>query len=231
MISKRGFRKPLKARRRASIAVFCSGNGSNLQALLDAERSGRLGGRIDLVVSDRPDAYAIVRACLRGKAVALIERKYFESRRQYDCALKDLLNKRKINLVVLAGFMRILSADFISGFRGRILNIHPSLLPAFPGAHSIRDAVKFGVKQSGVTVHFATEELDNGPIILQEALPVRSSDTEKDLAERIHRIEHRLYPRAVRLLAEGRLKLQGRKVIIKTKPKHSSSTKLRKDIP
>lgn len=196
------------------IAVFCSGSGTNLEALLTAEKKGRLGAVVALVVCDNPGAFAIVRANRRGKPVALIEPARFASRAAFDRAVVAVLKKSRIDFVVLAGFMRILTPAFLSAWRGRILNIHPSLLPAFRGAHAIRDAFAYGAGVTGVTVHFVTEELDAGPVILQEPVAVRLKDTPDSLEAKIHRIEHRLYPEAVRLFAAGRLKVKGRRVVI-----------------
>lgn len=195
---------------------MCSGNGSNLQALLDAERSGKLGSaRIELVVSDRADAYALARANKAGKPAAFLDPKDFADRAAFDAALLGVLRKARIDIVVLAGFMRILTAGFVDAFSGRMLNIHPSLLPAFKGAHAIRDAVEYGARVSGVTVHFVTPDLDGGPVILQEAVEVKAGDTAESLAKRIHAVEHRLYPQAVRLLAAGKVAVKGRQVRIR----------------
>ena len=193
------------------VAVFCSGSGSNLEALLAAERKGLLGARIALVVCDKPGAFAIVRANRAKKPVFLLEAAGFTSREAYDAAVTAVLRKLKIDLVVLAGFMRILSADFVRVWRGHILNIHPSILPAFKGAHAIRDAFAYGVKVTGVTVHFVTEDLDTGPVVAQEAVPVAPRDTLKSLEEKIHKVEHRLYARAVRLVAGGNVKYKENK--------------------
>jgi len=197
------------------IAVFCSGNGSNLQALIDARRRGGLKAEIALVLCDRADAYAIVRANRHSIPVALLSRGDFDSRAGFEKAALGILKKAGVKLVVLAGFMRILGPDFVRAYPDRILNIHPALLPAFKGAHGVRDAKAYGVKVTGVTVHFVTEDLDDGPVILQEAVAVRADDTEASLLKRVHKVEHRLYPKAVRLFAEGRLKVRGRKVLVK----------------
>ena len=196
------------------LAVFASGSGSNLEALIRAEKAGKLKSEIALVVCDNPDAYAIARANKYGKPVFLCEPKTFGSREDYEKAMVEVLKKDKIGLVVLAGFMRILTPYFVGAFRGRILNIHPSLLPAFPGAHAIRDAFQQGAKVTGVTVHFVTEELDGGPIILQRSVEVGPHETLDALEARIHKIEHRLYPEAVRLFAKDKLSIRNRKVTI-----------------
>lgn len=199
--------------RNVRLAVLCSGNGSNLQALLDAERAGRLGpARVALVLTDRADAGALVRANRSGKPAAFLDPKDFADRAAFDAAVLRVLRKDRIDLVVLAGFMRILTPKFVNAFSGKMLNIHPSLLPAFKGAHAVRDAVEYGARVSGVTVHFVTPDLDSGPIVLQEAVAVSTKDTEQSLAKRIHAVEHRLYPLAVRKLAEGKLSVKGRQV-------------------
>ncbi|MBI3322474.1 MAG: phosphoribosylglycinamide formyltransferase [Candidatus Omnitrophica bacterium] len=181
-----------------AIAVFCSGRGTNLQAILDAARQGRLRARVALVVSDNPGAYALERA-RRAKVpqVVVADPRRFRSREAYDRALARLVDASGARLVVLAGWMRLLSRPFVRRCWGRILNVHPALLPSFPGVHAVRDALRHGVKVTGVTVHLVDEQIDHGPILLQEAVEVKPKDTEKTLHERIHRVEHRLYPRAI----------------------------------
>jgi phosphoribosylglycinamide formyltransferase-1 len=193
----------------ARIAVLASGAGTNLQALLDDHH---VGTSVVLVVSDRPDAGALTRARTRGIKAVYLEPAKHATRDAYDLALRDLLEEEAIEVVVLAGFMRILGPAVVGAFRDRILNVHPSLLPAFPGAHAPQDALAWGAKVTGCTVHLVDEEVDHGPIVLQEAVPVRPDDIEATLHRRIQAVEHRLYPRAVRLLAEGRLKVEGRRV-------------------
>ena len=199
----------------ARIAVLASGAGSNLQALLD---DPHVGPWIVLVVSDRPDAGALGRARLRGiKAVAL-EPSHYGSREAHDRGVAALLEEEAIEFVLLAGYMRILGPGVVAAFRDRILNVHPSLLPAFPGAHAPRDALAWGAKLSGATVHLVDEEVDHGPIVLQEAVPVLPEDDEATLHARIQAVEYRLYPRAARLLVEGLLKVEGRLVHILDEP-------------
>ena len=196
-----------------NIAVFVSGRGSNLQALINAEEKNMLApGEIKLVVCDKPGVYAIECAKLKGIPVFLLEGKGFESREAYDQKIMEQLKERDIGLIVLAGFMRILSASFIERYRNRILNIHPALLPDFKGAHGIKDAYEAGVKVTGVTVHFVTEELDSGPVILQRCVEIDETDTLGSLEEKIHKEEHKLYPEAVKLFAEGRLLVEDGKV-------------------
>jgi len=194
------------------IAVLCSGNGSNLQAIIDAIGSGSLKVTIALVVADNPKAYALTRAKNAQIETLVLKAEGFSSREAYDKELAERIRSKGVGLVVLAGFMRLMSAYFIREFKDKILNIHPSLLPSFKGTHGIRDALAYGVKVTGPTVHFVDEELDHGPIVLQSAVEVRDDDTEETLLERVHRAEHSLYPEAIRLFAEGRLKIEGRKV-------------------
>ncbi|OGX39333.1 MAG: phosphoribosylglycinamide formyltransferase [Omnitrophica WOR_2 bacterium RIFCSPHIGHO2_02_FULL_68_15] len=199
-------------RPRPAIAVFCSGQGTNLQALLDAARRGALRARIALLISDRPDALALTRARRAGVEARYINPKAFPTRAAYERALIRLCDEHGVRLVCLAGYMRLLTPVFVRRFRNRLLNVHPALLPAFPGASAIRDALAWGAKVTGVTVHFVDEEMDHGPIILQEAVPIRPGDTEARLLSRVHRVEHRLYPRAIGLVLAGRVRVEGRKV-------------------
>ena len=193
------------------IAVLASGSGTNLQALLDDDYVGR---RIALVAADRADAYALERARARSVEAVNLDPTEHSGRDAYGRALVDLLRSRSIDLVVMAGFMRVLSAEAVHAFEGRLLNVHPSLLPAFPGAHAVADALAWGVRVTGVTVHLVDEEVDHGPIVLQEAVEIRPGDDRETLEARIHEAEHRLLPRAVRALAEGRLRVEGRAVVI-----------------
>ncbi len=197
------------------IAVLASGNGSNLQAILDAVDNGEIkGAAVTLVVSDRENAYALERAKIKGIKTKHLSASRYTSREEYDRDLVTYLEEQGIDLVVLAGFMRLLSPYFVMAFNRRVLNIHPSLLPAFPGGHGVEDALAYGVKVSGCTVHFVDEGMDTGPIILQEAVPVREDDTKESLHQRIHSLEYRLYPRAIDLWVRGKLKIQGRRCII-----------------
>jgi len=191
----------------ARVAVLASGKGSNLQALLE---DPVVRPWIALVVSDREDSGALLRAEDAGVSTIFLDGKAYASREDYDHALLDVLTMENIEHVVLAGFMRILSSDLVRAFAGRLLNIHPALLPAFPGTHAVRDALEWGVKVTGVTVHLVDEEVDHGPIVLQEPVRVEEGDDGESLLARIHEVEHRLYPLAVRLLVEGKLKVEGR---------------------
>lgn len=202
---------------RTVLGVLVSGRGSNLQAILDAILAERLKAKIGVVISDNPGALALKRVAGFDITTAVIERKKFADKRSFEQAIAAELQLHHVELVVMAGFMRILSSGFIGQFPGRIMNIHPALLPAFPGLDAQAQAVRYGVKVSGCTVHFVDEGVDTGPIILQEAVPVLDGDDERALAERILHVEHRLYPRAVGLFCDGRLKIEGRKVIITEK--------------
>lgn len=198
------------------IAVFASGNGSNLQALIDAEKAGELSsGEITLVISDNPGAYALKRAEEAGIPTYVQAPKPGETRVSFDEKVTEVLRKKGIEFIVLAGFMRILSDAFVDEFAGKIMNIHPALLPSFKGACGIKDAFEYGVKITGVTVHFVDNVLDGGPVILQEAVPVLPEDTLESLEEKIHEAEHKLYPLAVRRFVDGKIKLEGRKVFFK----------------
>ncbi len=197
-----------------NIAVFCSGNGTNLQAIIDAKKRGYIKAELRLVVSDVPDCFALTRAKKAGLETVVVERKNFNSKKDFEREILKNLRKENIELIVLAGFMRLVSRDFVDKYKNRILNIHPALLPSFKGTHGIKDAFMYGVKVTGPTVHFVTEDMDAGPIILQAPVIVKEDDTEETLADAIHREEHRIYPEAIKLFTEGRLKIQGRKVKI-----------------
>jgi phosphoribosylglycinamide formyltransferase-1 len=199
------------------VGVLISGRGSNLQALIDAQRAGGLGGEIALVFSNVAGAPGLERARAAG-IPTLVRDHRGRPREDYDRELADVLAQHGVGLVCLAGYMRLLSAGFVRAFAGRILNVHPSLLPAFPGRDAQRQAWQHGVKLSGATVHLVDEGLDSGPILLQEGVPVREDDTPESLAERILEAEHRLYPRAVRLVLEQGYRLAGRRVIFEAAP-------------
>jgi phosphoribosylglycinamide formyltransferase-1 len=185
-----------------TLGVLISGRGSNLQAILDAVRQGELDARVGIVVSNVATAPGVARAEEAGVPTAVIDHKRFSSREEFDQAVVDELRRHEVDLVCLAGFMRLLSPLFIRAFPGRILNIHPALLPAFPGLHAQRQALEHGVKVSGCTVHIVDEELDHGPIVQQTAVPVGDDDTEETLSARILKEEHRAYPKAIRLMLE-----------------------------
>ena len=195
------------------VGVLASGRGSNLQALIDAQRRGELGGEIAVVFSNVEGAAALDRA--RRAGIPAVFRDHRGRRREdFDAEVAQILVAHGVDLVCLAGYMRLLSAGFVAAFEGRILNVHPALLPAFPGLHSRRRAVEHGAKVGGATVHLVEAGLDAGPIVAQEAVRVLSTDTEETLAARILEAEHRIYPRAVRALLEGRCRVEGRRVIV-----------------
>jgi phosphoribosylglycinamide formyltransferase 1 len=198
-----------------AVGVLASGRGSNLQALLDACAAPGFPARITVVISDREQALALERARAAGVEALWINPKDFPDRESFDLALVREFQARNVGLVCNAGFMRILSPAYVRAFAGRALNIHPSLLPAFPGLHAQRQALDHGARIAGATVHFVDDNLDGGPIVLQAAVPVEPGDTEATLSARILVEEHRLYPAAVRLFAEGRLEIMGRRVIVK----------------
>lgn len=197
-----------------NIAVFASGRGTNLGAIIRAIKNGKLKANLALLVSDNPKAKAINRARRAGVKTALIKREDFSSKEAFENKIIENLKTNKIDLIVLAGFMRVISAEFVRKYRNRILNIHPSLLPSFKGAHGIKDAFDFGVKVTGVTVHFVDEKMDNGAIILQKEIRIDEEDTLNSLEVKIHKVEHKLYPAAIKLIIEGKLKLRGRRVSI-----------------
>jgi phosphoribosylglycinamide formyltransferase-1 len=193
---------------------MASGRGSNLQSILDAIANGRLDGKVALVISDRADATALDRARAAGVPARHLDPKAFPSREAHDAAAADLLRGAGVELVALAGYMRLITRALLDAFPNRIINVHPSLLPAFPGLNAQRQAIEYGVKLSGCTVHFVTEGMDAGAIILQAAVPIRDDDTEATLADRILAEEHRLLPEALQLYAQGRLSIEGRRVRI-----------------
>ncbi len=201
-------------RRPAPIGVLISGSGTNLQSIIDAIEAKELDAKIQVVLSNRADAYGLVRAKKHGIPIEVLDHKRFPSREAFDQAVVDILRDHEVELVVLAGFMRLLSPVFVGAYSNRIMNIHPAVLPAFPGLHAQKKAVEHGVRFSGCTVHFVNEECDEGPIIIQAVVPVFAEDTEESLASRILEQEHRIYPRAIQLYSEGRLRIEGRKVFV-----------------
>lgn len=195
------------------LAVLVSGNGSNLQAMIDARARGEFAPEIRVVISNRPGVGALERAARAGIEALVIDHKTFPDRVSFDTALDAELRKREVEWVALAGFMRLLSPGFVSSWRGRLVNVHPSMLPAFPGARALQAALEAGVEQTGVTVHFVDEGTDTGPAIAQAPVPILPGDTEETLAARVHTVEHRLFPRAVAAVATGRVKLEGNRVV------------------
>jgi len=196
------------------IAVFASGFGSNLQALIDYNNKHGLNGDIVLVFSNNKDAFALERAKKNNIKAVFMDPTRYSSREQYDSEIIEMLEEEKIDLVVLAGYMFLLSQEFVHRFKNKILNIHPALLPSFKGTHGIKDAYRYGVKVTGVTVHFVDEDLDSGPIILQEAVDIDPDDSVEELEEKIHKVEHKIYPEAVKYFCKDRLEIDGRRVKI-----------------
>jgi phosphoribosylglycinamide formyltransferase-1 len=201
--------------KKLKIGVLASGRGSNFQSIVDSADSGYLNAEIVLLITDNPQAFAIERAKKYGIEHLVVKPGEYHSKDTYYETVVRELNKRSIDLVVLAGFMRVVGKPLIAAFPSRIMNIHPALLPSFPGLHGQRQAHEYGVKISGCTVHFVDEGMDTGPIIIQAAVAVRDDDTEDSLSERILKYEHKIYPEAIKLFSEGRLELVGRKVKIK----------------
>lgn len=196
------------------IAVFVSGRGTNLAAIIRAKEKGIINAEIALVLSDNKKALALKKAQRAGIKAVFIDPEIFSVREELEQEIIKAVEVEQIDLIVLAGFMRILSANFLSRFPNKILNIHPALLPSFKGAHAIVDAFNYGVKVAGVTVHFVDEEVDHGPIILQKCVNIDASDTLESLGSRIHKLEHKIYPEAIRLVLEGCLRIENRKVRI-----------------
>jgi phosphoribosylglycinamide formyltransferase-1 len=197
-----------------NLAVFASGKGTNFAAIARAVKSGKLKANLALLVCDQPGALVLAKARRAGTKIALIKREDFAGREEFEKEIIRRLDEYKIDLIVLAGFMRVLGPDLIRRYQNKIMNIHPALLPAFKGSAGIKDAFDYGVKVTGVTVHFVDEEMDHGPIILQAAVKVEEKDTLQTLEAKIHQVEHKLYPQAIRLFSEGKLTVEGRQVKI-----------------
>lgn len=196
------------------LGILVSGSGTNMENIARAIGQGRLPASIAVVISNVSGAYALVRANSHGLKSAFVDPGSFPDRIAYDQELVRILRENEVDLVVLAGYMLLVGNEFVRAFRSRIMNIHPALLPSFPGTSGVADALAHGVKVTGVTVHFVDEGLDTGPIILQEAVPIVQGDTEEKLYPRIHEVEYRLYPEAIRYFCEGRLRVEGRRVTI-----------------
>lgn len=205
----------LSPKKRGRVAVLLSGRGSNFRAIHDAMRAGRIDADISLVFSNKAEAQGLESARERGLEALALDPKPFPAKEDYDRRIVEELRKRDIDLVCLAGYMKIVTPYFCREYRNRIMNIHPALLPSFPGLHVQRMALEWGVRFSGCTTHFVAEEVDMGPIILQAVVPVLPEDTEDTLSDRILVEEHRIYPESVRLFFEGRIEVRGRRVLIK----------------
>ena len=198
------------------LGVLISGNGSNLQSIIDRIEKGSLKAVIKIVISNNPDALGLKRAEKHSIPCVVLKNRDFKSKEDFDSKLIKTLKDNGVDLVVLAGFMRIISPAFLKAFTHKIMNIHPALLPSFPGLHGQKQAVDYGVKFSGCTVHFVDEGVDTGPVIIQSVVPVLDDDTEESLAARILKEEHKIYPRAIQLFADGKIEIKGRKVCIKS---------------
>jgi phosphoribosylglycinamide formyltransferase-1 len=201
-----------------NIVILISGRGSNMEAIVRAQQAEAWPARIAAVISNKPDAKGLAFAQAHGIPTAVVANKEFPSREAFDAALRETIDRFEPDLVVLAGFMRILTAPFVEHYAGRMLNIHPSLLPLFPGLHTHRQALDAGVQEHGATVHFVTAELDHGPAVIQARIPVLPGDTEDSLAERLLAEEHVIYPQAVRLFIEDRLSIEDGEVRIAATP-------------
>ena len=201
--------------KKIALGVLVSGSGSNLQSIIDNVEKGFVDAEIKVVISNNPDAYALVRAQKYNIPSVIIKHADFQTRDNFDQKMIDVLKSYSVDLVVMAGFMRLLSPLFLQAFPLKIMNIHPAILPAFPGMDAQKKAVEYGVKFSGCSVHFADEGVDSGPIIIQAIVPVYDDDTESTLSARILKEEHRIYPQAIQFYAEGRIEIIGRKVSIK----------------
>lgn len=200
---------------RVKLGVLISGSGSNLQSIIDHIEAGRLEAEIRVVVSNVPGAYGLIRAEKHGLRTVVVDHRGFAARAEFDARLVEVLREHEVELVVLAGFMRVLTPTLLEAFPGRLMNIHPALLPSFPGVHVWQKAIDYGVKFSGCTVHFVDTGTDTGPIIIQAVVPVLDDDDADSLAARILRQEHRIYPRAIQLYAQGRLEVEGRRVRVR----------------
>ncbi len=212
---------------KCDVVVLLSGSGSNLQALIDSARAGDSPVRIRAVISNRADAYGLERARNAGIDTAVLDHKAFDGREAFDRALVEQIDAFSPQLVVLAGFMRILSGDFVRHYAGRLLNIHPSLLPKYKGLHTHQRALEAGDAEHGCSVHFVTEELDGGPLVVQAIIPVAPDDTPETLAQRVHSQEHLIYPLAVRWFAEGRLRLGEQGAVLDGQPLAASGHLIR----
>lgn len=207
----------MERRRKLRLGVLISGSGTNLQAILDAIHDGTLDADVAVVISNREQARGLERARKAHVDAVWLDREAYVTFKEYNQALRHTLEAHAVDLVVMAGYMRLLGSEVLDAFPLRVVNIHPALLPAFPGANGVRDAFDYGVKVTGVTVHFADEQFDKGPIIAQEAVRIDESATLATLEEKIHEVEHRLYPAALQLIAENRIRVTGRVVRIKPK--------------
>jgi phosphoribosylglycinamide formyltransferase 1 len=200
-----------------NIAVFASGRGSNFSAIVKAVKKGIIKANLSLLVCDNAAAGVITKAKRAKVKLALVKREEFSAKKDFEAKIIQHLKEEKIDLIVLAGFMRIIGSSILSQYKNRVMNIHPALLPSFKGAVGIKDAFDYGVKVTGVTVHFVDEKMDHGPIIFQQPIKIEENEALSTLEEKIHKVEHKIYPQAVKLFVEGKLKVQGRKVKVLTR--------------
>lgn len=198
-----------------NIAVLISGSGTNLQSIIDNVENRKVNAKIALVLSNEPDAYGLVRAEKHNIPTAVINHRDYKTREDFDRAILDLLENYDVDLICLAGFMRLLTPSFLRKYPKKVINIHPAILPSFAGSHGQEDAFEYGVKFSGCTVHFVDEGVDTGPIIIQSVVPVMQDDTIETLKSRILAQEHKIYSQAIQYFAEGRVEVKGKKVVIK----------------
>ena len=198
-----------------NLGILISGRGSNLQAIIDAAGKGKIPARVAVVISNNPAAFGLERARKHNIPSVVVNHKEYQDKNTYELEIVKVLKENNVDLVCLAGYMRIVGQVILEHFQGKIINIHPALLPSFPGLHAQKQAIEHGAKVSGVTVHFVDEGCDTGPIILQKAVKVEDNDTEETLSDRILKQEHKLYPEAIRLFCEDKLIIEGRRVIIK----------------
>jgi phosphoribosylglycinamide formyltransferase-1 len=201
-----------------NLVVLISGNGSNLQAIIDQINSGNLNAQISVVISNRDDAYGLTRASQASIPAFVIDHNKFETREAFDTALMQTIDQYEPDLLVLAGFMRILSDKFVNHYLGKMINIHPSLLPKYQGLNTHQRVLEAGDREHGASVHFVTPELDSGPVILQATVPVLQNDTPATLQQRVHDVEHQLYPEAIRRIISGQVRLQGHTVLFDQQP-------------
>lgn len=200
--------------RRIRLGVLISGSGTNLQAIIDATESARLDAEVAVVISNHASARGLQRASNHGLPAVYLDRGNYESNQEFNAAIRDTLREHLVDVVVMAGYMRLLGKEVLDAYPMRVVNIHPALLPSFAGASGIKDAFEYGVKVTGVTVHFASEVFDEGPIIAQECIAIDEGDTLEQIEARIHEVEHRLYPQVLQLIAEERVSVEGRRVRI-----------------
>ncbi len=204
----------MEIKKRKRIAVFASGNGSNLQAILNYSKKNDINGDVVMVFSNNPEAFALKRAQKAKVNSYCVNQKKFILREDFDKEILKIVKKENIDLICLAGYMLLLSSNFINEYKNRIINIHPSLLPSFKGMHGIKDAYDYGVKITGVTVHFVDDKLDNGPIIMQKPVRIFDNESVEDFEKRIHKVEHIIYPKSVECFCKDKLIIKGRKVLI-----------------